>query len=333
MILTRPVWWKRVKGDLECSAVVEANDVGAQSQEEAEISQLAVFVCGVKLRAGGIRQGARYGSSEERQTFQVILFGCLGGGGWSIVSREQYNGGMGRHTVLGDVHLSLLGLGLLDGLEQLCVDALGAGLMRGTEHAGAQLGAVRLFAACTCAFGHCVCKVCWVEFLVVWMRASSVAMLCPGKVRRGKVRRGILGGERASFDYFTRAPASARRLVTLTLDDEVARRASPREPPGRRRRHLQRSPRAVRRLPLRVCPGRRCSALRLCHPLCSPEFRKPRAIAGRQEAGTAQRLRYPPFTSSPRSRSHSAAYRLPPIARAESNPPQPPMLSRADINW
>jgi hypothetical protein len=166
MILTRPVWWKRVKGDLECSARVEANDIGAQSQEEAEISQLAAVVCGVKLCAGRVRQRARYWSSEERQTFQVILFSCLGGG-WSIVSREQCNGGAGRPTLPGGVHVSLLGLRLLDGLEQLCVDALGAGLMRGTEDAGAQLGAVRLFAACTCAFGHCGIGGSCVELLVV----------------------------------------------------------------------------------------------------------------------------------------------------------------------
>jgi hypothetical protein len=157
VILTRPVWWKRVKGDLECSALVEAHDVGAQAQQEAKIPQLAAVVGGVKLRAGRVRQRARYGSSEER-TFQIILFGCLGGGGWGIVSGEQRNRGAGCHTILGRVHVRLLGLGLLDGLEQLCVDALGAGLVRGTEYAGAQLGAVRLLAACTCAFGHCVSR-------------------------------------------------------------------------------------------------------------------------------------------------------------------------------
>lgn len=54
-----------------------------------------------------------------------------------------------------DVHGRLLGLGLVDGVEQLCVDALGAGFLGGTEDTGAQLGVVDLFAACTCAFCHC----------------------------------------------------------------------------------------------------------------------------------------------------------------------------------
>jgi hypothetical protein len=331
VILTRPVWWKRVKGDLECSAVVEANDIGAQSQEEAEISQLAAVVCGVKLCAGRVRQRARYGSSEERQTFQVILFGCLGGGGWSSVSREQRNGGTGHHTILGGVHVSLLGLWLLDGLEQLCVDALGAGLMRGTEHAGAQLGAVRLFAACTCAFGHCGIGVSCVKFLVVWIRASSVAMQCRGRVRRGKVRRGILGGKRASFDQFTRALAGARRLVTLTLDDEVLRRASPREPPGRRRRHLQRSPRAVRRLPPRVCLA---AAVPRC--VCATHCARPSSLGSREPSpdGRKRNLAAPQIFALHVAPAPAPALSLSsPVARAKSIPPQPPMLSRADINW
>jgi hypothetical protein len=54
MILTRPVWWKRVKGDLECSALIEAYDVGAQSQEEAEISQLAAVARRVQFCAGRV---------------------------------------------------------------------------------------------------------------------------------------------------------------------------------------------------------------------------------------------------------------------------------------
>ena len=35
--------------------------------------------------------------------------------------------------------------------------ALGARLLYGAKYIGAKLGAVRLLAACSCAFGHCVC--------------------------------------------------------------------------------------------------------------------------------------------------------------------------------
>lgn len=60
-----------------------------------------------------------------------------------------------RLTVLSGVHLSLLGLWLLDGLEKFCVDALSARLLCGAEYSSAQLLVVRLFAACACAFCHC----------------------------------------------------------------------------------------------------------------------------------------------------------------------------------
>ena len=40
-------------------------------------------------------------------------------------------------------------------LEELCVQALSAGFLDGSEDSGAQLGAVRFLAACSCAFGHC----------------------------------------------------------------------------------------------------------------------------------------------------------------------------------
>ena len=39
--------------------------------------------------------------------------------------------------------------------------ALGARLLYGAKYIGAKLGAVRLFAACSCAFGHCVCVWNW----------------------------------------------------------------------------------------------------------------------------------------------------------------------------
>jgi hypothetical protein len=87
MILTQPMWWKRVKGDLECSFLGEPNDVRAQPKLETEIPQLTAVTCRVKLRAGGIGEGARYGSSEEERTFgRVILLGCVGGGSYEHVS-------------------------------------------------------------------------------------------------------------------------------------------------------------------------------------------------------------------------------------------------------
>jgi hypothetical protein len=107
-------------------------------------------------------------------------------------------------------------------------------------------------------------------------------MLCRGKVRRGKVRRGILGGKRASFDHFTRASAGARRLVTLTLDDEVLKSLAARAA-GQTTATSTTLPACSETLAPACLPGRRCAALRLCHPLCTPESRKPRAIAGRQE--------------------------------------------------
>jgi hypothetical protein len=81
MILTQPVRWKRVKGALEGSFLGEADKVRAQAELEAEISQLAAVPCRIELFAGGIGQGARYGSSEERRTFgEVILFRRVGSG-------------------------------------------------------------------------------------------------------------------------------------------------------------------------------------------------------------------------------------------------------------
>lgn len=62
----------------------------------------------------------------------------------------------GSLTLFGSVGFRLLrGLGLVDGLEELCVDALGAKFLSRAEDAGAQLGVVGLFAACSCGFGHC----------------------------------------------------------------------------------------------------------------------------------------------------------------------------------
>jgi hypothetical protein len=37
------VWWKRVKGELEVSFLIETHNVRAQPQVEAEISELAVL--------------------------------------------------------------------------------------------------------------------------------------------------------------------------------------------------------------------------------------------------------------------------------------------------
>jgi hypothetical protein len=87
MILTRPMRWKRVKGNLERSFLGEATNVRAQPELETEISQLAAITCRVQLCAGRIGQGARYGSSEEERTFgRVILLGCVGGGSYEHVS-------------------------------------------------------------------------------------------------------------------------------------------------------------------------------------------------------------------------------------------------------
>jgi hypothetical protein len=59
-------------------------------------------------------------------------------------------------TIVSGVHFGLLGLWLLDGLEEFGMHTLGARLLDGAEYAGAQLDAVRLLAACSCALGHCV---------------------------------------------------------------------------------------------------------------------------------------------------------------------------------
>jgi hypothetical protein len=338
MILTRPVWWKRVKGDLECAALIEAYDVGAQSHEEAEISQLAAVACRVKLRAGRVGQRARYGSSEERRTFQVILFGCLGGGGWICVSWMGRSRGTGPLTICGRVHGSLLGLGLLDGLEKLCVDALGAGLMRGPEDASAQLGAVRLFAACTCAFCHCALELGLGGFGC----GEGVECGCGRNVwqvtkfARGKVRRGILGGKRARLSISNHllypcagAGAGARRLVTLAYRRPAFETCPRRESRRRSRRDIYNSCREA-------CTEPRSSPC-LCHPpRARPSWRKPPSLADRrkQEAGSgkqeAGKKQEPQAAADSPSCSHSR--RTPPV-RAPSSAAAAPMPSRADTVW
>lgn len=68
---------------------------------------------------------------------------------------------MAQLTIFSGVHFRLFGFGLLDGLEQFCVQALGAGLFDRAEYSSAELGVVHLFAACSCAFCHV--RVCGVE--------------------------------------------------------------------------------------------------------------------------------------------------------------------------
>ena len=53
MILTQPVWWKRVKGKLQTASLVEANDVGAQAEVEAEVSERTVVMCRIRVCGGG----------------------------------------------------------------------------------------------------------------------------------------------------------------------------------------------------------------------------------------------------------------------------------------
>ena len=71
----------------------------------------------------------------------------------SVVIVMVREGGAACPTLV-NVHGCFLRLGLVDGLEELCVDALGACFLRRAKHAGAQLGVVDLFAACSGAFGH-----------------------------------------------------------------------------------------------------------------------------------------------------------------------------------
>jgi hypothetical protein len=111
-------------------------------------------------------------------------------------------------TVFGSVHFGLFGLCLLDGFEELCVDALSAGLLDGAEYSSAQLCVVRLLAACACAFRHCD-VMCWVVVYVLVCFASCSAgvmvvvlrlgikvkllQLIINSTREGKkVRRGII---------------------------------------------------------------------------------------------------------------------------------------------
>ena len=148
--------WKRVKGKREAASVGEADNVGAQAHVEAQVPELAAVLC--RVGVVGVEQRAWYGSSQKRRTFwEVILRGGVGGG-CEAVSKRSSVAVLRRRTVLGRVHFGLVGLGLLDGLEEFCVQALGASFVDGAEDAGAQLGAVRLFGACPCAFGH-VCGV------------------------------------------------------------------------------------------------------------------------------------------------------------------------------
>lgn len=84
--------------------------------------------------------------------------------------------GCDQLTVFSSVHLAVLWLGLLDCLEKFGMQAFHARLLDRAEYSGAQLCAVRLFAACAetlchfcvCGSGMCLCMgrgeygcVCW----------------------------------------------------------------------------------------------------------------------------------------------------------------------------
>jgi hypothetical protein len=58
------------------------------------------------------------------------------------------------------------------------VQAFGARLLYGAEYIGAKLGAVRLLAACSCAFGHCA------RFIREYRRCGWLLVVCLGEVRR-----------------------------------------------------------------------------------------------------------------------------------------------------
>ena len=134
----------------------------------------------------------------------------------------------GRLTFFG-FHLSPLGLGLGNRLEKFGVQALGACLLDGAENSGAQLGAVRLFAACACAFGHCAesdgeCVGEWVFGRVSWSRRRRLV----GKSSRN------FGGK--AFGVSSQAgpcPGRVLRLVAGDADFGISQleMRSPREPP------------------------------------------------------------------------------------------------------
>jgi len=157
--------WQGVKGTLKVSLVGEANDVGAETQVEEEIPGVAVVLgegFGVEGGGGGglVGEGAWYLCSKKTRTFGQLCF-ILGVGGVSI------------HLVL----LRGVGLGLADGLEELCVQTLGAGSLDRAEDARAQLGAIVLFDAGAESFGHCGGCGRGREVVVVWGRGGRLSVV------------------------------------------------------------------------------------------------------------------------------------------------------------
>lgn len=148
---------ERVKGKLEVAIAGKTNNVRTQAQVQAQIPEITVFLCRIEGFGRGLGQGARNGGSEKRRTFgQVVLLGCIVGGvGWGIVSIGTCRGECDRLTVFGCVHFGSFRLGLREGLEHFGVQTFGARLLDGPEYFGAELGAVRFFAARAETFCHC----------------------------------------------------------------------------------------------------------------------------------------------------------------------------------
>jgi hypothetical protein len=137
--------WQCVKGTLEVALFSETDYVGTKAEVEEEISAVEIVLCegfgieGICAGACGLMgERAWYLCRKKTRTFGQLRF-SLGG-----VSRVDIS-----------VGLLCFGLGLADGLEELCVQTLGASSFDGAEDAGAQLGAVVLFYTGAQSLCHC----------------------------------------------------------------------------------------------------------------------------------------------------------------------------------
>jgi len=157
-------------------------------------------------------------------------------------------------TVFGGVHLRLLRLGLLDGLEKFGVQALSASSFYRAEDSSPKLCAVCLFAACSCAFGHFDVSVgiSWArerrEGGCYFLGGGCWALEEKGRVVPGQAHRSAQVGKRSrnfGGDNAGPGPCPSRVLRLVTLAElwkrswRCARRESRRQ---RRRRYNPKSP-------------------------------------------------------------------------------------------